>query len=349
MVGASIGWVSEIEAILSAAEELRAAGMPVGLATVISVHGSSYRRPGARLLVPAEGAPIGIISGGCLEEEAARLARQALADDAPLIVTIDHSGEGDELWGMGLGCRGVIELLAEPPAMAADTLDALAAARHEHRASYLLTDLAGERRHLAASVADALGERAAMAVAHGRPVRIGDVVLDPILPPLHLVVCGAGPDAAPLVAAGLRQGWRVDVVDPRRSILQPGRFAGARVLDAAPADAGAATDAGAWTAAVVMSHDYMRDAAFVAGFLGRGLGYLGVLGPRDRTDRLLSELGSSPSEADLAVLHAPAGLDIGADGPEQVATSIVAEVLAFVHGRGGGSLRERPGPIHASG
>lgn len=338
--------MGEIEAILESAQQLRDAGMPTALATVVSVRGSSYRRPGARLLVPAEGPPIGIISGGCLEDEAARLARQALADDVPIIVTIDHSAEGDELWGMGLGCRGVIELLAEPPAMAADTIDALGAARREQRASYLLTDLAGERRHLAVSEADALGERAAMAVAHGRPVRIGDVVLDPILPPLHLVVCGAGPDAAPLVAAGLRQGWRVDVVDPRRSLLRPGRFPGARVLDAEPDGAAAATDAGEWTAAVIMSHDYLRDAAFMAGFLGRGIAYLGLLGPRDRTDRLLSELASAPGQGDLAVMHAPAGLDIGADGPEQVATSIVAEILAFVHGRGGGSLRERPGPIH---
>lgn len=338
--------MSEIDAILDAAARLRADGVPFGLATVISVRGSSYRRPGARLLVPAEGSPVGIISGGCLEDEAARLARQALTDDAPLVVTIDHSGEGDELWGMGLGCRGVIELLAEPPSMAADTLDALERARREHRPTYLLTDLAGERRSLTAAEADALGERAVHAVAHGRPVRIGDVVLDPILPPLHLVVCGAGPDAEPLVAAALRQGWRVDVADPRRSFLRPERFGGARLIDAEAPDAAAATDAGEWTAAVVMSHDYLRDAAFLGGFLGRGVAYLGILGPRDRTDRLLAELEAQPSERDLAVLHAPAGLDIGADGAEQVATSIVAEILAVVHGRSGAPLRERPGPIH---
>jgi xanthine dehydrogenase accessory factor len=95
-----------------------------------------------------------------------------------------------------------------------------------------------------------------------------------------------------------------------------------------------------------MSHDYLRDAAFVGSFLGRGVTYLGVLGPRDRTDRLLSELESTPSENDLKVLRAPAGLDIGADGAEQVATSIVAEILAVVHGRGGAPLREREGSIH---
>ena len=338
--------MSEIDTILEAAVTLRAEGTPMALATVVSVRGSSYRRPGARLLVPAEGAPIGIISGGCLEEEAARLARQALADDAPLIVTIDHSAEGDELWGMGLGCRGVIDLLAEPPSMAADTLDALRLARSDRQPSYLLTDLAGERRRLSAAEADALGERAVLAVAHGRPVRIGDVVLDPILPPLHLVVCGAGPDAEPLVAGALRQGWRVDVVDPRRSLLRPGRFRGAQLLDVEAPQAGEATDAGEWTAVVVMSHDYLRDAAFTGGFAGRGVMYLGILGPRDRTDRLLAELDPPLGAGDLSVLHAPAGLDIGADGAEQVATAIVAEILAVLHGRGAGPLRDRPGPIH---
>ena len=338
--------MSEIDVILDAAADARARGVPMALATVVSVRGSSYRRPGARLLVPEEGAPIGLISGGCLEEEAARLAREAIQLDLPLLVTIDHSAEGDELWGMGLGCRGVIELLAEPPTMAAETIDALRAARTDGHATYLLTGLDGERRRLSATEADALGERAALAVAHGRPTLIGESVLDPILPPLHLVVCGAGPDAGPVVAAGVRQGWRVDVADPRRSMLVAERFPGARLVDAEAGEVAAAVDAGEWTAAVVMSHDYVRDAAFLAGFLGRGLTYLGVLGPRDRTERLLAELGAPPGDADLAILHAPAGLDIGADGSEQVAAAIVAEILAVVHGRTGGPLRKQPGPIH---
>jgi xanthine/CO dehydrogenase XdhC/CoxF family maturation factor len=339
--------VSEIDAILEAAVERRARGERLALATVVSVRGSSYRRPGARLLVPEGGAPIGLISGGCLEEEAARLAREALALDAPILVTIDHSAEGDELWGMGLGCRGVIELLAEPPEMAAETLEALTAARREGRPSYLLTGLDGERRRLTATEADALGERAALAVAHGRPTVIGEAVLDPILPPLHLVVCGAGPDAGPLVATALRQGWRVDVVDPRRSWLRPDRFPAARLVDADPNEVGAATDAGEFTAAVVMSHDYLRDAAYLSGLLGRGLTYIGILGPRDRTDRLLAEVESPTSAVDQAAIHAPAGLDIGADGAEQVAASIVAEIIAVLHGRSGGRLRNRSGPIHS--
>ena len=337
--------MNELDTILEAAAGCRSSGERFALATVVSVRGSSYRRPGARLLVPEHGKPVGLISGGCLEEEAARLAREALRLDAPVLVTVDHSAEGDELWGLGLGCRGVIELLAEPPDLAADTLEALRAAR-EGRATYLLTGLDGERRVLTEQEADALGERAAMAVAHGRPTVIGEAVLDPILPPLHLVVCGAGPDADPLVAAGLRLGWRVSVVDARRSLLRADRFRGAVLHDAEPAKAADAVGAGEWTAVVLMSHDYLRDAAYLGGFVGRGVRYLGVLGPRDRTDRLLAELDVAPTDADLAALHAPAGLDLGADGAEEVATAIVAEILATLRGRTGVPLRDRPGPIH---
>ena len=338
--------MSETDDLLAAAADLAARGDPMALATVVAVRGSSYRRPGARLLVPASGRPIGLISGGCLEEEAARLARRAIEMDAPVLVTIDHSAEGDELWGSGLGCRGVVELLAEPPTLAEGTLAALRAARDEGRATYHLTNLDGSRRVLTASEAESLGDRSARAALQGRPTVIGDAVLDPILPPLQLVICGAGPDAAPLVAAGLRQGWRVDVVDPRRALLRDDRFRGARLLDAEPPEAAQATGAGEWTAVVVMSHDFHRDAAFLGACLGRGVPYLGVLGPRDRTDRLLAELPRVPGESDLAALHAPAGLDIGADGSEQVATAIVAEILAVLHGRAGGPLRDQPGPIH---
>ncbi|CAN5333793.1 XdhC/CoxI family protein [soil metagenome] len=338
--------MSEIDALLEAAAQLRAGGEPVALATVVSVRGSSYRRPGARLLVPARSAPIGLISGGCLEEEAARLARRALELDLPVLVTIDHSAEGDELWGIGLGCRGVIQLLAEPPPLAAETLDALVAARVDGTSTHLLTDLDGRRSRLTRTEVIALGERAVQAAAHGQPVVLGDAVLDAILPPLRLVVCGAGPDAAPLVAAALRQGWRVDVVDPRRSFLRADRFAGASLHNIEPSTAADLIDAGARTAVVIMSHDYLRDMAFLEVFAGQSLSYLGMLGPRERTDRLLTEPSVTLSASDLSALHAPAGLDIGADGAEQVSTSIVAEILATIHARSGGPLRNRTGPIH---
>jgi xanthine dehydrogenase accessory factor len=330
--------MGELEHILAAAAAFDARGEPYSLATVVRVDGSSYRRPGARLLVPRDGAPVGLISGGCLEDEAARLARAAIETDEPRLVKIDHSAEGDELWGLGLGCRGVVHLFAEPPRLARDTLDAVRAVREGEPGIHLLTGLDGTRRRIAADEAKSLvgGAQA------DRPVLLADAVLDPILPPMHLVICGAGPDAVALLDAARRMDWRVTMADPRRALLANARFGDAERCDAEPSEAADRIGVTPRTAVVIMSHDYMRDGAYLAGFLGRGAAYVGVLGPRERTDRLLAEHRITPDGS----LHAPAGLDIGADGPEEVATAIAAEILATLHGHGGGPLRERTGPIH---
>ena len=330
--------MGELGTILAAAAALDAAGGTYALATVVAVEGSSYRRPGARMLVPADAAPVGLISGGCLEDEAARLARRAIEERIPQLVTIDHSTEGDELWGLGLGCRGIVHLFAEPPELARDTVESLRAVRGGAAPAFVLTGLDATRRRLTPSEAANL----AGGGDPTRPMVLADAVLDPILPPVHLVICGAGADARPLVDAARRLDWRVTVADPRRTLLAGDRLGDAERCDADPAEAAERIGVTSRTVVVVMSHDYARDAAYLAGFVGRGAAYLGVLGPRDRTDRLLAEAGVAVDDR----LHAPAGLDIGADGPEEVATAIVAEILATLHGHVGGSLRERPGPIH---
>lgn len=330
--------MGEVDEILAAAASLDARAEPYALATVVRVDGSSYRRPGARLLVPREGPPVGLISGGCLEEEAARLARAAIDGERPMLLKIDHSAEGDELWGLGLGCRGVVHLFAEPPRLAHDTLETIRSVQGGHPGAYLLTGLDGSRRRLAADEAATLADGA----EPDRPLLLDGAVLDPILPPTHLVICGAGPDAVALAHAARRLDWRVTVADPRRSLLANRRFGDVERCDAEPAEAADRIGVTGRTAVVLMSHDYMRDGLYLAGFLGRGAAYLGVMGPRERTDRLLAELGAKSD----ASLHAPAGLDIGADGPEEVATAIVAEIVATLHGHGGGQLRDREGPIH---
>lgn len=330
--------MGELGEILAAAASLDARREPYSLATVVRVDGSSYRRPGARLLVPRDGPPVGLISGGCLEEEAARLARAAIEGDRPMLLRIDHSAEGDELWGLGLGCRGVVHLFAEPLALARDTLERLRSVRGGDSAAYVLTGLDGSRRSLSAEEAAILADGA----QPDRPVLLEDAVLDPILPPTHLVICGAGPDAVALLRSARRLDWRVTVADPRRSRLASDRFADAERCDAEPSAAADRIGVTRRTAVVIMGHDYVRDGAYLVAFLGRGAAYLGVMGPRERTDRLLDEAGAI---ADVA-LHAPAGLDIGADGPEEVATAIVAEIVATLHGHGGGPLRDREGSIH---
>src|ERR1700674_1412955 len=169
-----------------------------------------------------------------------------------------------------------------------------------------------------------LGRRRAEAPRGGGGAPGGRVFLEPLLPPLRLLVCGAGHDAIPLVRQASELGWHVVVADVRRALLDAGRFPGASEFSAVDPGAATALASGERTAAVLMSHNYLRDIAYLRSLLDAPLVYLGVLGPRGRTEQMLAEIGRVDA---IARLHAPAGLDIGADGPEEVAHAIIAEIL----------------------
>ncbi len=334
--------MSELSQILDAAEAMAARGEPMALATVVATRGSTYRRAGARLLIPAEGEPIGNISGGCLEGDVARIGREVIASGEARTVEFDMTADDDAVWGYGLGCNGAIELFVEPTAGALESVGAL----RTGQGTCLVIPLDGTDAGLHRLETDG----AAAAALHAGTPRVEEVggervYFEPLLPPLRLLVCGAGHDAIPLVRQAMELGWRVVVVDVRQALLTSERF-GAGV-DFANPDPEAAADALApdeRTAAILMSHNYLRDIAYLRSFLGRPLAYLGVLGPRGRTEQMLAEIGQPEA---IARLHAPAGLDIGAEGPEEVSHAIIAEILAVVRGREGGSLRMRRGPIHA--
>ena len=177
-----------------------------------------------------------------------------------------------------------------------------------------------------------------------------DVFVERVVPPQRLLVCGAGHDAVPVVARAASLGWDVVVVDDRSNFLTPERFPGAaEFVHTPPGDTATATRIDERTAAVVMSHNFMRDADYLAALAPTGLAYLGMLGPGKRLRRLLDHLadeGIHVDEADLVHVHGPAGLDLGAEGPDEIAVAIVAEVMAATRGRDGGFLRRRSGPIH---
>lgn len=337
---ASINAVSELATILEAIDAAVARGEQMALATVVATRGSTYRRAGARLLVPAAGGPIGNISGGCLEGDVARIGREVIASGQPRLVEFDLTADDDAVWGYGLGCNGAIEVFVEPTAGAV----ASAAGLRDHPTCWV-TVLTGPDAGTHRCQADGA---AAAALRSGMPAIVEEagerVLYEPILPPLRLVVCSAGHDAVPLVHHAAELGWRVTVADVRRALLTHDRFPGADAFaDADPERAADAIGPDARTAVVVMSHNYLRDIAYLGAFLDAPLAYLGVLGPRGRTLQMLEEMGREDA---LDRLHAPAGLDIGAEGPEEVARAIVAEILAVTRGRGGGSLRDRRGPIH---
>ena len=339
----------ELTDILDAIEERAERGEQMALATIVATRGSTYRRAGARLLIPAEGEPVGNISGGCLEGDVARIGREVMAAGQPRVVEFDLTAEDDAVWGYGLGCNGGIELYVEPTA---------GVIQHAAR---LRTALNGEPTVLSTVISGTrAGDRwsgtdgaAAAALRDGSPRVVEEsgerVFHEPLLPPMRLIVCAAGHDVIPLVRQASELGWRVTVADVRRKLLSHDRFPGAAdFCDADPERAAETMRPGPRDAVVLMSHNLLRDQAYLDSFLGTDPppAYLGVLGPRGRTEQMLAELGRPEA---IGRLHAPAGLDIGAEGPEEVARAIIAEILAVTRGRDGGPLRDRRGPIHESG
>jgi len=329
--------MSELSDILDAAEAMAARDDPMALATVVATRGSTYRRAGARLLIPAEGEPIGNISGGCLEGDVARIGREVIASGVPRTVEFDMTADDDAVWGYGLGCNGDIELFVEPSPSA---LEAIAALR-DGATGCLVTTLTGPRAGSHRLEAD--GDQ----VTRIEEVNGERVFHEPLLPSFRLIVCSAGHDAIPLVRQAAELGWRVVVTDVRRTLLNARRFPGAAEFASPDPEAAATVLApDGRTAVVVMSHNYLRDIAYLRSFLDTPLAYLGVLGPRGRTAQMLEQMGRPEA---MERLHAPAGLDIGADGPEEVARAIVAEILAVTRGRDGGPLRDRRAAIHGEG
>jgi xanthine dehydrogenase accessory factor len=367
--------VSEIADVLRAIESLSAEGRKMALATIVAVRGSTYRRPGARLLVPEEGAPIGNISGGCLEGDVADMAKLVMEEGRARLAGWDLTADDDAVWGLGLGCNGAIEVFIEPADRAAEVAGALRMALEEERPICVVTALEssdpdrvapgarlvvrpdGEvEGSLGDPAADALAATAARAALDEQRSEIQDLAgirafVEVLEPPLRLLVCGAGHDAIPLVRAAAGLGWNAVVVDDREAFLTRERFPDAagfvhverpeQVAKVAPIDGR--------TVAVVMTHNFLRDKEYVRSLLDSPVGYLGMLGPGARTERLLIELrdeGVEVTEEDRARIHGPAGLDLGAEGPEEIAGSIVAEIVAVKRRRGGGFLKDRPGPIH---
>jgi xanthine dehydrogenase accessory factor len=367
--------VSEISDVLRAIESLAAEGRKMALATIVAVRGSTYRRPGARLLVPEEGAPIGNISGGCLEGDVADMAKLVMEEGRARLAGWDLTADDDAVWGLGLGCNGAIEVFIEPADRAAEVAGALRMALEDERPICLVTALEspdparvapGARlvvrpdNGIEGSLGDPAADAAAATAAHEllgeqrseiRHLAGVRAFVEVLEPPLRLVVCGAGHDAIPLVRAASGLGWSAVVVDDREAFLTRDRFPDAAgfVHVEQPEQVAKAVSIDERTVAVVMTHNFLRDKEYVRSLLGSPVGYLGMLGPAARTERLLMELrdeGVPIGDEDRARIHGPAGLDLGAEGPEEIAGSIVAEIVAVKRGRGGGFLKERPGPIH---
>ncbi|MCU1280772.1 MAG: alanine dehydrogenase [bacterium] len=304
---------NELRRIVASADEAARDGVGAALATVVAVVGSSYRRAGARMLVRHDGRVIGGVSGGCLEADVVRKALLAIVEQRPALLHYDTSD--DEDGSFGLGCRGEIEILVEP--LASEPAQA------QFRS---LRQALTSRRPIA--LAARFGERS--------------LLVERLSPLPRLLVVGAGPDVEPLAACADALGYEVMVIDER-----PGYLGRRRLPDGVARAATSLSRFDRWkldehTACVVATHNASYDTRALRFLLATAAQYIGVIGPRKRTEKLFADLGSSRCDR----VYSPAGLDIGGATPEQVGLAILAEIDAVRNGRAGGFLRHRDRPIH---
>jgi xanthine/CO dehydrogenase XdhC/CoxF family maturation factor len=376
--------MKELQAIIEARAKNPEATL--ALATLVKSSGSTYRRPGARMLILPNGEAIGSISGGCVETDVIQNAAEIAKSGRSAILTYDTSTEEDILFGAGLGCKGEVHILVEPvhpleqAADREDLISFVAELFHRRESAAVVTIIAAPAQSGArvgarviatahgagmGNVGDealsaAMMEDARQALQHGRAANVEhvfaggvvEVFAEVIHSPAPLVIFGAGYDAVPLVRLARELGHHITVVDKRPAYATPKRFPLADVVKVAQPedDLEDQFQLTRRTAVVVMSHNYMADRAFLKTLLPLPLLYLGVMGPRKRAEKMIEELrreGAVAGDDVLGRIHNPIGLDIGAETPEQIALAILGEIQAVISGHAGGLLREKRGPIHA--
>jgi xanthine/CO dehydrogenase XdhC/CoxF family maturation factor len=317
-------------------------------AFVIATEGSTYRKPGALMLLSSSGARCGLLSGGCLEGDLHEHAQRLLAgDDRILERHYDGRGSDDPVWGLGLGCEGAMRILLWrlETGSSLTLLRGWLSAAIRREPALLEIDLVSGDGALSLGSAlrgDADSSPPSSVLPSGRAtLRDGSFAVAAARVPAMLL-CGAGPDAEPVVRMASQVGWQVTVVDHRPAYVEAARFQDAiRVATVDAADPGAVVALDGFDAAVVMSHNLVADGRYLAALAVSAIPYVGLLGPAARRERLYAELGPL-AEALRPRLRAPVGLNLGGASPEAIALSIVAELQASLHGRSGTPFSARP-------
>jgi xanthine dehydrogenase accessory factor len=324
-------------------------GRPAGaLATVVSTAGSTYRKPGARMLIFADGSYLGLLSGGCLEADLELHAQEVIEHASTRAVEYDMRGPDDILFGIGTGCEGAMRVLIEPAHAGAPAAEALETAGRilrageptcliaVHEAAQLplgTYSLGSLPAYLEDAARQVLAEEASRELDVERGATRVRAFAQFLAPPPHLLVCGAGPDARPVVSAARAMGWRVTVVDHRPAYADADQFPGALVVCADARALLDTVDVDRCHAAVVMSHHLASDVEYLRALARAGRpDYIGLLGPAARRRRIAEELGPLAQELQPR-LRGPVGIDIGAVIPEAIALAIVSEVHAWLAGR----------------
>lgn len=307
---------------------------PCVLATLVNIEGSSYRRSGARLLWSPSGVKTGSISGGCLENDILARAQNLIEKNtASEIVTYDTTSENDLIWGVGTGCHGIVRVLLEHLTSEPSWAQQVNRAKIDRRSTQLSVNWDPSGTSVRGTFSELPAHRGG-----------NSILTCKLQPPLRLVVLGAGDDAQPLTELCRNMDWEVEVFDPRPQMATSARFPAANSVRCLPAES-TATEI-TWddqTVAVIMTHHYRYDFPLLQTLAPLNLPYLGLLGPKQRGERLRQDANLPES----CVIHSPVGLDLGGDGPNAVALSIIAEIQAVINQRSGLSLQARPNSIHA--
>ena len=372
--------MKEIREIINAYNKAKKNEKRLALATLVHLNGSSYRRPGARMIVDEEGQLTGAISGGCLEGDALRKAVFCIHTQIPKLVVYDTSDEEDATIGIQLGCSGIIQVLFEPidENDPLNPIELLKKAIHKRQNTVLVTlyapqikkgDTVGTSMLLEDSgefhnnssfqlvpetlmqdIKDTLTVKKSSFKSYQQNDNTFNAFLSFISPPISLVIVGAGNDAIPLQYIAETLGWEVIIVDGRHTYAKIERFSSAcqiivskpeKVLQQIPIDEK--------TVFVLMTHNYNYDYSILKALLGKNIPYIGALGPKKKLDNMITDLKTENiflNERQKNILYGPVGLELGAETPAEIALSITAEIMSVMHNKKGGSLRNLLTEIH---
>ena len=372
--------MKDLQEILKAYEAVKHAEGHAKLATLVKVKGSAFRRPGARMLIRGDGTSVGALSSGCLEADVVERAKKIMESHDAITVTYDTTSPQNDVWGLNLGCNGIIQILLESLPLGARSPhltflgECISSAKPGVIASVYRVDgelkvTVGSHLFLAEDgkiqediknpVLSAAVTEDCIQVFRSKSSRnkeyrftegVVEVLIEFIKPPLPLFIFGAGAEAIPLARMAKDLGWTVTVVDHRPAFIDKARFASAdQFILARPEEVAVKTTLKADAVAVILTHDVTHDTELLRTLLPSEASYVGLLGPSKRAEQLLEKLketGLALTPEQLARFHSPIGLNIGAESPEEIALSILSEIQAFLNGRSGGFLRDHPGPIH---
>ncbi|WP_293956617.1 MULTISPECIES: XdhC family protein [unclassified Sphingobacterium] len=370
--------MKEIKEIIASYQAAVNNNLRMSLATVVKVEGSSYRQPGARMLVTEDGNLTGAISGGCLEGDALRKALLSIQQRKNKLITYDTSNDEDAVFGIQLGCNGIVHILFEyidanntsnPVSMLkrlqTDRIETVVVTlfstkhRNEQQGTVLIS---GEEKAIVSSspdidlsmLRDDINLAKEKKQSHLKKLIRGghemEALVEYIAPTVHLVIAGAGNDVKPLVEAAGIMGWETTVIDGRATHALPNRFPTAKRVILSTADKVAdLVKIDPFTVFVLMTHNYHYDLVVLKSLIGAQTPYIGVLGPKTKLHRMFNELGSEGialDEIQKEKIFGPMGLDIGAETSEEIAFSIVSEIKTILSGRKGSSLKLLNTKIH---